>query len=199
MFWYSGFDRIFAAVAASGACRFTRLSHDCLVSSIAAHSSPRGVTPASSNADSGTCFSTLPNPSRPSALASRLAGSTVRTRTLPPCFTATIAATAAAVVVFPTPLLPQNTATSLAANSCSIEPGIAAVFDGISSVPQLRPECLGHEPRRAQAVRLREQLGDVEHRQRRRDRRTKVLEVASPRPPQRHRQPGGVEDRFGAG
>ena len=57
---------------------------DCLVSSMAAHSSPRGSTPAAANASAGTGVSTLPNCSRPRAVASRRAGSTVSTSTLPP-------------------------------------------------------------------------------------------------------------------
>ena len=48
-------------VFASGAWRATRSSHDCLVSSMAAHSSPRGSTPAAANASPATCVSTLPN------------------------------------------------------------------------------------------------------------------------------------------
>ena len=109
-------------MAASGAWRRTRSSQLCFVSSIAAHSSPRGSTPASANASGGTCVSTLPNVSSPRALARRRAGSTVSTSTLPPWWTAAIAAAAAAVVVLPTPPEPQWITISLAASSCSIEP-----------------------------------------------------------------------------
>src|SRR5664280_2734769 len=87
-------------------------SHDSLVSSMAAHSWPRGLTPAALKAASGTRCSVLPMPSRPSALASRLAGSTVRTSTLDPWVTAAMSADAAAVVVLPTPPGPHATTIS---------------------------------------------------------------------------------------
>ena len=95
-------------------------SHDSLVSSMAAHSSPRGLTPAALKAESGTRCSVLPMPSRPRALASRLAGSTVSTSTLEPWLTAAISADAAAVVVLPTPPGPQATTISLVASRLSI-------------------------------------------------------------------------------
>ena len=60
------------AVSSSGACRSTRSSHDCFVSSIAAQSSPRGSSPAPSSAPpGGTRWASLPMPSSPSAVASR--------------------------------------------------------------------------------------------------------------------------------
>ena len=49
-FWYSGLARIASRVLASGAWRRMRSSQLCFVSSIAAHSSPRGSTPAAANA-----------------------------------------------------------------------------------------------------------------------------------------------------
>src|SRR5690606_8240101 len=61
--------------------------------------------------------------SSPSALASRLAGSTVSTSTLPPRWVAAEAPIAAAVVVLPTPPEPVDTTTSLAEHSCSIVAG----------------------------------------------------------------------------
>src|SRR3546814_13390891 len=100
----------------------TRAAQLSFVAIIAGHGSPLGSTPAAAKASGGTCDSTLPNASRPSALASRRAGSTVTTRTLPPWCTAAIAAAAAAVVVLPTPPDPQWMTISLAASSCSIEP-----------------------------------------------------------------------------
>ena len=59
-------------------------------------------------ASSATRVSALPKRSRPRALASRRAGSTVSTSTLPPRWAAAIAASAAAVVVLPTPPEPQR-------------------------------------------------------------------------------------------
>ena len=106
-------------------------SQDSLVSSIAAHSSPRGVTPAALNAASGTRCSVLPIPSRPSAFASRLAGSTVSTSTFEPWVTAAINAEAAAVVVLPTPPGPQATTISLVASRLSRE------WVGASAEPSL--------------------------------------------------------------
>ena len=88
----------------SGACRCTRSSQLCRVSSIAAHSSPRGFTSAAANAAAGTRVSTLPKPSRPSALARRRAGSTVSTEHAPAVTGRGHGApSAAAVVVLPTP------------------------------------------------------------------------------------------------
>ena len=104
-------------VSASGACRAIRSSQLCLVSSMAAHSSPRGLTPAALNTSSATRTSALPMPLSPSASASRLAGSTVSTSTRPPCSAAAMAATEAAVVVLPTPPGPQAMAISLALSS----------------------------------------------------------------------------------
>ena len=54
------------------------------MSSMAAHSSPRGFSPAAANASGRTRRSSLPMPSSPSASASRRAGSTVSTSTRPP-------------------------------------------------------------------------------------------------------------------
>ncbi len=122
MFWYRGLARISFRVRASGACRRIRSSHDCLVSSMAAHSWPRALIPAARKASSGTRCSVLPMPSRPRASASRRAGSTVSTSTLLPCRMAAITAAAAAVVVLPTPPGPQATTISLVASRPSMEP-----------------------------------------------------------------------------
>ncbi len=78
------FSRMRFVVAASGACRRTRSSHDCFVSSIAADSSPLGSIPAIFSTSSGTRWASLPMPSRPSAVASRRAGSMVSSSVLPP-------------------------------------------------------------------------------------------------------------------
>src|ERR1700722_1374511 len=139
MFWYRGLARISSLVCGSGACRRIRSSQDCLVSSMAAHSSPRGLSPAARNASSGTRRSVLPIPSRPNALARRLAGSTVRTSTLPPWCTAAMTPAAAAVVVLPTPPGPQAMTISLAASSPSIDPDVSARPDRASSRPASDP------------------------------------------------------------
>ncbi len=124
------------------ACRI-RESHDSLVSSIAAQSSPRGVTPAEAKVSSGTRRSVLPMPSRPSASASRRAGSTVSTSTFPPPWAAAMAAAAAAVVVLPTPPGPQATTISLRGQQAVERPPARRerpVRVGASSEPQLLAE-----------------------------------------------------------
>src|SRR5919108_2619671 len=147
----------------SGACARTSSSHDSLVSSIAAHSSPRGSTPAERNSSGGTGVSTLPNCSSPRALASRRAGSTVMTSTFPPRWAVAMAATAAAVVVLPTPPDPQQITISLAATRCSSE--VAGTFAGRGTlllVPQLRAQRLGDLAGGPHALAPLEQLGDVQ-------------------------------------
>ncbi len=114
MFWYSGLARICSRVSASGACVRMRSSQLCLVSSIAAHSSPLGWAAAPVNTSSGMRTSSFPIPFRPSASARRRAGSTVSTSTRPPCSTTAVAASAAAVVVLPTPPGPHAMTMSLA-------------------------------------------------------------------------------------
>ncbi|MCK4177667.1 hypothetical protein Acit_09420 [Aciditerrimonas ferrireducens] len=86
------------------------------MSSMAAHSSPFGWTPAAAKASGGTRTASLPMPLTPSASASRRAGSTVSTSTRPPERTAAVAAAAAAVVVLPTPPGPQATTISFEAS-----------------------------------------------------------------------------------
>src|SRR3954447_3351260 len=204
-------------VSSSGAWVRTRSSQESLVSSMAAHSSPRGSTPASVNSSSGTRVSTLPNCSRPSALASRLAGSTVSTRTLPPRWAAAMAAVAAAVVVLPTPPDPQVTTISFDAYSCSIVPrgsvrrplprarlaglpGGSPAFDEprvATSVPDLGGEGVGDGPGRSHAVVAGEQVGDVEQGQVGRELGPQAGEVAGSCAPQRHRELGRVEHRLG--
>ena len=106
-------------MASSGAWVRIRSSHDCFVSSIAAQSSPRGVTAASRHTSSVMRTSSFPIPFNPNASARRRAGSTVSTSTRPPCSTTAMAASAAAVVVLPTPPGPQAITMSLAASSCA--------------------------------------------------------------------------------
>ena len=117
----------------------TRSSQLCLVSSMAAHSSPRGVTPACLNTSSEMRTSWLPIPFSPSASASRRAGSTVSTRTRPPCSAAAMAPTAAAVVVLPTPPGPQAMTISLAESRWPIVGGASAARRGAISTPAPRP------------------------------------------------------------
>src|ERR1700736_5056798 len=134
---------------------------------MAAHNSPRGRPPAARKASSGPRFSTLPKPSNPRAFASRLAGSTVRTRTLPPCFTAVMAAAAAAVVVLPTPPEPQAMTISLAAISASRDVGAPSAIGRLGmgrSIPHLGGKGLCDLAGRAQPVGTGEQFGDVEER-----------------------------------
>src|SRR6185437_6389994 len=76
------------------------------MSSIIACSSP------GTSAASGTRCGVLTRPLTPSACASRLAGSIVKTQTLRP-YSAARSAIAAAVVVLPTPPAPQHTTTRL--------------------------------------------------------------------------------------
>src|SRR5919202_4681791 len=191
-FWYSSLWRMRSAVALSGACRWTSSSHDCLVSSMAAHSSPRGSTPASLNADGSILRSTLPRLSMPRASARRRAGSTVSTSVLLPRATADMAAAAAAVVVLPTPPDPQQTAISLAASRCS-RVGACRVAVA-TSVPQLGAEGGGYLARRAQPVAPGEQLGDVQQGDARADRLTQLVEVDGAGTAHGHGQAGGVED-----
>ncbi len=110
-------------------------SQDSLVSSMAAHSSPLGFTPAARKASSGTRRSVFPIPSRPRASASRRAGSTVRTSTLPPRRAAAMAAAAAAVVVLPTPPGPQATMISFEASRPSSEAARAVDLRGAALAP----------------------------------------------------------------
>ena len=91
----------------------------------------------------GTGVSTLPNPSRPRALASRRAGSTVSTSTLPPRCAAAMAAAAAAVVVLPTPPEPQAIDDLLGREQLLDRAGAAPVRSLRPSVAQLR----GRAPR----------------------------------------------------
>ena len=181
-------------MAASGAWRRTRSSQLCLVSSIAAHSSPRGSTPASTKASRGTCVSTLPNVSRPSALASRRAGSTVSTSTLPPWCTAAIAAAAAAVVVLPTPPEPQWITISLAASSCSIEP-VDAVLPARHQNPSSSARWRGDLAGGAGAVAALEEVRHVEQRRAGGQLLAQAGEVRGAGAAQRDRELGAVEDR----
>ena len=193
MFWYSGLSRIRRAVAASGAWRRTRPSHACLVSSIAAHSSPRGATPASWNAASGTRVAALPRPSSPSASASRRAGSTVSTSTLPPWCTAAMAAAAAAVVVLPTPPEPHAIDDLVGGEQLLEWTGAwrrpprhqnpsSAASDSATTRVERRPDVPGEQVRARTAAAARV------------DRGAQALEVGSPAPPQRHRQAGAGQE-----
>src|SRR5437588_9826450 len=189
------------AVAASGAWRWMRASHDSLVSSMAAHSSPRGSTPADLKASAGTGFSMLPMPSRPRALAKRRAGSTVTTSTLPPSDAAARAAAAAEVVVLPTPPDPHTMAISLAASRCSSDMACSSSLRrrGVTIVPlvaQLRAQGLGNLTGGAEAVGAHEQVGHIEQGDRRVDRVAKALDVARPGAAHGDGQPGRLHHRL---
>ena len=75
---------------------------------MSAHSSPVISTPWSLNRAGSTSIGSLPSSSRPSESARRLAGSIVTTATFMPCSAMPIAS-AAAVVVLPTPPDPAHT------------------------------------------------------------------------------------------
>src|SRR5918996_3118950 len=94
------FERISSRVARSGARRSISASNVRLESSISAHSSP--------SKSPSTRRGSLPSSSRPSESASRLAGSIVTTATFRPRSAIPIAS-AAAVVVLPTPPEPAQT------------------------------------------------------------------------------------------
>ena len=79
-----------------------------LASSIIAHSSPRISTPCSVKRSGSISAGSLPSSASPSELASRRAGSIVTTATRAPSAAAPIA-TAAAMVVLPTPPEPAQT------------------------------------------------------------------------------------------
>src|SRR5918995_779614 len=203
MLSYSGFARIASRVAGSGAWVRTSSSHDCLVSSIAAHSSPRGRAPASVNSSVGTCVSTLPKRSSPRALARRLAGSTVMTRTLPPSWAAAWAAAAAAVVVLPTPPEPQQITISFAARSDGRDDRVAsagrtlrAAAIAVPSVPQLGAERLGDLVGGAHPVAALEQLGHVQQLGPGRQAGPQARQVLGPGAAEGHGQLGPVEDRL---
>src|SRR4051812_30834101 len=89
-------------VRASGARRSISSSNVRLASSIIAHSSPRISTPWAAKRAGSISFGSLSRVSRPSEFASRRAGSIVTTATFSPRSAMPIA-TAAAVVVLPTP------------------------------------------------------------------------------------------------
>ena len=146
------------AVASSGACRRTSSSHDRLVSSIAAHSSPRGSTPSSAYASSGTRRATLPNASSPSASARRRAGSMVSTSTLPPRRAAAVSADAAATDVLPTPPEPQNTTTSARPASSASQRGRRIAGCRSLTLTELLAERLGHHAGDPQPVVADEQV-----------------------------------------
>src|SRR3954452_19732002 len=89
-------------VRSSGARCSMSWSNVRLASSIIAHSSPRISTPWAAKRLGSISLGSLPSVSRPSALASRRAGAIVTTATRRPRSAMPIA-TAAAVVVLPTP------------------------------------------------------------------------------------------------
>src|SRR5438552_13113725 len=167
---------------------------------MAAHSSPRGLTPAAAKASGDTRFSAFPKPSRPRALASRLAGSTVTTSTLPPCLTATMAAAAAAIVVLPTPPEPDEMAISLAASSCSSEPArgdMAAPRRPGTSVTQLGAQGLAQLAGGAQAVGAGEEVREVQHGDGGVNTGPQALEVPGSRAAHGHPPAGRGHDRSG--
>src|SRR5690349_1672856 len=104
------FSNTSSRVRRSGARRSISSSNVRLASSIIAHSSP--------SASHSTRCGSLPSASSPSAVASRFAGSMVTTATFLPCW-ASPRATAAAVVVLPTPPEPAQITIRLPSSSGS--------------------------------------------------------------------------------
>src|SRR3954469_3213885 len=94
-------------VRSSGASRSISASNVRLASSIIAHSSPRTARPSADSRSGAIRTGSFPSVSRPSELASRRAGSIVTTATRRPR-SASPRATAAAVVVLPTPPEPAQ-------------------------------------------------------------------------------------------
>ena len=113
-------DSTSSRVRGSGARCSISSSNVRLASSISAHSSPRISTPWSANRSGSISRGSLPSSSRPSELASRLAGSMVTTATFAPSAAAPIAS-AAAVVVLPTPPEPAHTTMRRPARSSATD------------------------------------------------------------------------------
>ena len=175
MFWYSGLASTASRTLASGAWRRISSSQPALVSSIAAHSSPRGVDAGRRRTPSaGTRVAVLPSAPTPSASASRRAGSTVSTSTLPPWSTAAASPSAAAIVVLPTPPDPQHEHHLLAGQqrverARELDRAPSRLASSSRRDVQLLGERLGDEGDDAPAGRPGEQLGHVEDRQAGRD------------------------------
>src|SRR5918992_4899555 len=114
------FESTSSRVAASGASRSISASNVRLESSIKAHSSPSIRTPWSLKRSGSTSRGSLPSSSSPSESASRFAGSIVTTATFRPRSAIPIAS-AAAVVVLPTPPDPAQTTIRLPSSSGSTD------------------------------------------------------------------------------
>src|SRR3954452_1940584 len=114
-----------------------------LASSIIAQSSPRISTPWAEKRRGSISFGSLPSTSRPSALASRRAGSIVTTATRSPR-SAMPMATAAAVVVLPTPPGPAQMTIRRPASSGSTDVSIRTSGDAAG---QELDETLAHRER----------------------------------------------------
>ena len=192
MFWYSGLARICSRVSASGAWRRMRSSQLCLVSSMAAHSSPLGWAAAPANTSSGMRTSSFPIPLSPSASASRRAGSTVSTRTRPPCSTTAVAASDAAVVVLPTPPGPAGDDDVLGVEQLSDRLG-APVVGRRRHRPSSSPSEWATW-RVVRAPKLRhEEVGQQQHRHAVGEPRLQALQVGRPGAPHGDGEPGRLE------
>ena len=107
-------------------------------------------------APDGTRCGVLPRSLTPSACASRLAGSIVKTHTLRP-YSAARNAIAAAVVVLPTPPAPQHTTTRFAvsARMAAISRVVGVVLielPAVQAIPKARRGCRGRCRRRSPAI-----------------------------------------------
>ncbi len=168
MLRYRGLARISSRVRRSGAWRRMRSSHDSFMSSMAAHSSPRGRTPAARKASSGTRCSWLPRPSSPRASASRRAGSTVSTRTLPPWRTAAMHGGGGGRRRLAHPA-GSAADDDLLGRQQPVEAGppvgspATGTVSGRPSVPELLAQRGGHLSGGAQAVGAGEEVGQIEH------------------------------------
>ena len=103
---------------------------------------PAGATPSGSHSSRSISWAVSDRASRPRALASRLAGSIVTTTALRP-WRAPARARTAAVVVFPTPPLPQHTMIGCSAASRASGPSATPVASitpptGRASTPAVR-------------------------------------------------------------
>ena len=135
-------------------------------------------TPAAANAASGTRVAALPSAPTPSASASRRAGSTVSTSTLPPWSTAAASAERGGDRRLADAARAETSTISLLASSASSPDRRPSRCGAAHADVQLLGERLGDEGDDAPAGGLGEQLGHVQHGQAGREAGAQPLEVA---------------------